>query len=257
MTDDPTRSVMVTGASAGIGRAVAVELGRLGWRVALGARSPDRLDAAADEVRAAGGRAFARVLDVTDADSVDAFVDAAEAELGPIDGLVNNAGAAYAGDVTDMPVDQIRTTVATNVLGSLFPARRIGRSLLDRGAAGDIVFISSDTVHNPRPGLVTYGATKAAVEHIAIGLAYELEGRGIRVSTVRVGPTATSFADDWHKTDDEYNALFRNWQRFGSQRHFQTMEPVDVARAVVTVLTAPAGVHLPLVEVQPEPPVEP
>jgi len=118
------------------------------------------------------------------------------------------------------------------------------------------VLISSDAVHNPRPGLVTYGATKAAAEHIARGLAYEVEGTGIRVTTVRVGPTITDFASDWGDPQ-QFAAMVERWQRFGHQRHWGVMDPSDVARAVVLAVTTPPGVHLDTIEVVPVAPPTP
>src|SRR5438046_178506 len=91
---DAHRLAVVTGASAGIGRAIAVALGGLGWSVAVGARRVEQLQATAALVRDAGGTAYAHVLDVCEPASIDAFLDAAAAEVGPIDVLVNNAGTA-------------------------------------------------------------------------------------------------------------------------------------------------------------------
>jgi NADP-dependent 3-hydroxy acid dehydrogenase YdfG len=254
MTD--TRTALVTGASAGIGRATAISFGELGWKVALGARRIDALGEAATAVTDAGGTAFAHVLDVTDPDSVEAFVTNATDVLGPIDVLVNNAGCAWPGDIAAIDADRLRDMLATNVLGALLPSQAIVARLLEADSPGDVVFISSDAVHDPRPGLVTYGATKAAVEHIARGLAYEVEGSGIRVSTVRVGPTITEFASGWGDPE-QFGALVERWQHFGSQRHWGVMEPADVARAVVLAVTTPSGAHLDTIEVQPVAPRPP
>ncbi|HXZ84181.1 MAG TPA: SDR family NAD(P)-dependent oxidoreductase, partial [Myxococcota bacterium] len=91
MASAAPRTAIITGASSGIGAATALELGRLGYRLALGARRVPRVEEVAKQVEAAGGRAFAHALDVTRLDSVDAFCSAAEAALGPIDVLINNA----------------------------------------------------------------------------------------------------------------------------------------------------------------------
>jgi NADP-dependent 3-hydroxy acid dehydrogenase YdfG len=93
------------------------------------------------------------------------------------------------------------------------------------------------------------------LEAFAQTLALESEGVGVRSSVVRVGATLTGFADDWDLTI--FEELMPRWQRFGIQRHFHVMQPEDVARAVVTVVTAPAHMWVPIVEVQPNPPVEP
>lgn len=250
------RTAMVTGASSGIGRAIAVAFGALGWKVAVGARRIDALAETATAVTDAGGSAFAHALDVTDATSVDTFVANASEALGPIDVLINNAGCAWPGDIAAIEPDKLRDMLATNVLGTLLPSRGVVARLLADRRAGDVVFISSDAVHNPRPGLVTYGATKAAAEHIARGLAYEVEGTGIRVTTVRVGPTITDFASDWGDPQ-QFAAMVERWQRFGNQRHWGVMDPSDVARAVVLAVTTPPDVHLDTIEVVPVAPPTP
>ena len=115
---------IVTGASSGIGPVIAVELGRLGWRIALGAAGAvDRLDDAAKAVREAGGDAFVHALDVTSVDSIEAFVTAAESLLGPVEVLVNNAGMATPGWLHEIPTDAIEREVVTNLLGPLLMSR--------------------------------------------------------------------------------------------------------------------------------------
>jgi len=254
VSDRPERRVaVVTGASSGIGRAIAIAFAELGWPVAVGARRIDRLEETAADVALAGGEPFAHPLDVTDPSSVTRFFDAAEAALGPVDVLVNNAGFAWPGNLAAIDPEHLRTMVETNLLGALLVTRAVVAPLLTRGARGDVVFVSSDAVRNPRPSLVTYGATKAALEHVARGLAYEVEGRGIRVTTVRAGPTLTDFAAEWGPAE-EFLELVQRWQRFGIQRHWGTLEPADVARAVVAAVTAPPGTHVDTIELQPEAP---
>jgi NAD(P)-dependent dehydrogenase (short-subunit alcohol dehydrogenase family) len=249
-----TRVAAVTGASAGIGRAVAVALGALGWTVGVGARRVGELEKTAELVEAAGGRAVAHPLDVADTASVDAFC-AAVGDTRPIDVLVNNAGTAAPGAVHEMPEDVHRRIVETNLLGAILVTRRVVADLRAAGGeSGDVVFVSSDATVRHRPALATYLATKAGLEAFAATLALECEGTGIRSSVVRVGPTLTGFADSWDM--QIFETLLPRWQRFGIQRHFATMQPEDVARAVVQVVTAPPHVWVPIVEVQPNPPVE-
>lgn len=252
------RVAMVTGASAGIGRAIAVALGTLGWPVAIGARRVAELEGTAGLVETAGGRPFVNPLDVTDPSSIDAFCRAATHQLGPIDVLVNNAGTALPGEVHEMDDEDHRRIVATNLLGPILVTRRVVSALRRRGGGddgdGDIVFISSDATVRHRPALATYLSTKAGLEAFAATLALECEGTGIRSSVVRVGPTLTGFADGWDLS--VFDELLPRWQRFGIQRHFHTMQPEDVARAVVQVVTAPRHMWVPIVEVQPNPPAE-
>ncbi|HEV2310044.1 MAG TPA: SDR family NAD(P)-dependent oxidoreductase [Acidimicrobiia bacterium] len=247
------RCAIVTGASSGIGRAVAVEFGHHGWRVALGARRQDRLEETAAEVQAAGGAARALALDVQDPDSIAAFFGAAEAAVGPVDVLVNNAGVASPGWLHELSVEAVERDVKTNLLGPLLMSRLAVRSLRDRGAGGDLVFITSDATRHPRPRMDPYTATKAGLEALAQSLALELAGTGIRATTVRVGPTISEFGFGW--PIDELTELMAYWPRFGLQRHGGFLEASAVARAVATAVTAPPGVLFDTIEVQPEAPV--
>jgi NAD(P)-dependent dehydrogenase (short-subunit alcohol dehydrogenase family) len=248
------RVAVVTGASAGIGRAIAVGLGGLGWTVALGARRVAQLDETAKLVVDAGGTALVHALDVTDAASIDTFCAHVRANAGAIQVLVNNAGTALPGAIHEMSDDDHRRIVETNLLGPMLLTRRVVGQLRADSTPGDIVFISSDATVNKRPHLATYLSTKAGLEAFAQTLALESEGAGIRSSIVRVGPTLTGFADDWDLAI--FEELMPKWQRFGIQRHFNTMNPEDVARAVVSVVTAPAHMWMPIVEVQPNAPVD-
>ena len=243
------RVALVTGASGGIGRAIAVALGGLGWSVAIGARRDAHLAETSRLVADAGGQPFARSLDVCEPASIDGFVADATARLGPIDVLVNNAGTAEPGLLHEMSDEQHRRIIATNLIGPILLTKRVVAALRDRSGAGDIVFISSDATVHPRPYLGTYGVSKAGVEAYAATLAMESEDFPIRSSIVRVGPTLTGFADTWDL--EMFTDIFPHWQKFGIQRHFNTLQPEDVARAVVSVVTAPPHMWMPVVEVQP------
>jgi NADP-dependent 3-hydroxy acid dehydrogenase YdfG len=252
VTTEP-RVAAITGASSGIGRAIAVALGAEGWKLALGARRHDELEDTARRVLEAGGEAFPRPLDVTEARSVDEFFTAAEEALGPVCALINNAGVAIPGSFWELSPAHLDLEVRTNLLGPMLCARRVLPAMIDRGR-GDVVFVSSDTARAPRPRMLGYSATKAGVEVVARALAMELEGTGVRATTVRVGPTTTDFASGW--TPEQVAELMTYWPKFGIQRHFHTLEPADVARAVVYAVTSPPGVHVDTLEVQPEAPIE-
>ena len=247
------RTAIVTGASSGIGRAIAVAFGGLGWKVGIGARRVDPLRQAAGEVEDAGGEAFAHALDVTDPSSASAFFTAAEAALGPVDVLVNNAGMSTPGRFHELALHALQQEVATNLLGPMYLSRLEIASLLARDAPGDLVFISSDASRQPRPRMVAYTATKAGLEAMARSLAMELEGTGIRSTTIRLGPTLSDFSARWPA--EELRELMTYWPRYGLQRHLATLEPTAVARAVITAVTAPPGVHVDTIEMQPEAPV--
>ena len=230
-----TRTAIITGASAGIGAATARALGKLGWSVALGARRLPQLESVAVEVEALGGRAFAHPLDVTDPSSVEDFCGAAEVELGPVDTLVSNAGMSGLTELTETPLDRLRTEVDVNLMGPLYVARRIIPGLRERGR-GDLVFVSSETAIRPRPHQVGYSAAKAGLEAAARALAMELEGTGVRSIIVRIGPTGdTEFGRAFDPK--EIATALATWKYWGLQRHLHWMESAAVARAIVAVLT--------------------
>lgn len=247
------RMAMITGAGTGIGRAIAVELGRLGWPVAIGARRPDRLEETANEVRAVGGEVFAHELDVCDAGSIVRFMDAAEAALGSVQVLVNNAGVSTPGWLHEISTEALTSEVTTNLLGPVLASRQAIISMRAHEIRGHVVFISSDATKHARPRMATYAATKAGLETFAQSLGMELEGTGIRVTTVRVGPTMSEFGFGWPMESIE--DLMAYWPRFGLQRHAGMLQAEDIARAVVVAVTAPAGVLIDTIEVQPEAPV--
>jgi NADP-dependent 3-hydroxy acid dehydrogenase YdfG len=246
------RVAVVTGSSAGLGRQVARRLGGLGWAVAVGARRADRLQEAAAEVREAGGEAFAHRLDVTDAGSVDDFFDAAEGALGPVDVLVNNAAVGWPGPVHGQSADRLKATIDTNLLGPLLVTRRAVGSMLARRTGGDIVFVTSEAAAHPWPHMLPYGCTKAALEYLAVGLDVELEGAGIRVATVRLGPSVSEWNLSW--SPEEIQDALQVWQRFGVMRNFDYLEPATVADAVAMAVTAPRGTKLNMLTVRPEAP---
>jgi NADP-dependent 3-hydroxy acid dehydrogenase YdfG len=253
LADQPRtdRVAVVTGASAGVGRATAIAFGRLGWTVALGARRVDRLEETAFEVRAAGGTPHVHALDVTDPDSVDAFFAAVEEHAGPADVLVNNAGLGLLGAIAEVSTERIRAQVDTNLVGALLCTRRMTSALLAVDRPGDVVFISSDSVDETYPHMLVYGATKAAVEYVARGLDVELGGTGIRVATVRLGPTVSEFNTGWD--DADMIGFMEAWQRLGlGEQDFNYIPAEVAAQAVVTAVTAPAGSKVSVLSVRPE-----
>jgi len=257
-TDADHRVAAVTGASAGIGRAIAVGLGALGWTVAVGARRADRLAETAEAISAVGGRPLVHTLDVTDPASVDAFFDGIEAEAGVADVLVNNAGVGYLGAIAETTAERMRAAVDTNLLGALYCTRRATAAMLERNTTGvvprphdgDVVFISSDSIQKPYPHMLTYGATKAAIEYVAAGLDVELGGTGIRVSTIRLGPTVSEFNTSW--PDEDMIAFMHAYERLGIKEDFNYIPAEHVAHAVVTAVTAPRGTKVSVLSVRPE-----
>jgi NAD(P)-dependent dehydrogenase (short-subunit alcohol dehydrogenase family) len=183
---------------------------------------------------------------------VDDFVSAAEKALGPIDVLVNNAASSEPGPLHELSPEQIRETLESGLLGSLLMSRRVLASLLPARRGGDILFISSRAAVLPWPRQVPYAAAKAGIEAAAAALRAELAGTGVRSLIVRVGDTvATEFATGW---SPEQLAEVGYWAKLGLLAG-GWLQPAQVAAAVVAVLTAPRGVQLETLVVNPEPPL--
>jgi len=197
-----TRTALVTGASRGIGRAIAVGLGRSGQRVACCyASDAAAADETADAVVEVGGEAQAVALDVGDADSVDAAFSAVEAKLGPVEILVNNAGVTADGLVARMTEDQWETVLRTNLTGSFHTIRRATPKMM-RGRWGRIVNVSSVSGHTGAPGQANYSAAKAGLVGLSRAVARELASRGITCNVVAPGPIVTAMTEgmpaEWH-----------------------------------------------------------
>ncbi|MBF6210951.1 SDR family oxidoreductase [Nocardia puris] len=250
----PTRRpALIAGASSGIGAATAVALAELGHPVALGARRVELCEELAGKIRADGGDALAHRLDVTDADSVDAFVTAAEDALGPAEILVSGAGDIEFALVQDMDPESFLRQVHVHLVGAQRLVHRVLPGMLAR-KRGDLVLIGSDCAPQPRPRTGAYTAAKAGLEAMATQLRMELEGTGIRSSVVRPGPTLTNMG--MNSTPEVVGPLLEDWQRWGFARHPYMLRASDLAAAVVAVVSAPRGAHLVLVEVQPEAPLK-
>src|SRR3954462_7547632 len=188
--------VVITGASAGVGRATARAFGARGDRVALIARGRPGLEAAAREVREAGGTALVLPCDVSDAAAVAAAAARAEAELGPIDVWVNNAMTAVLAEVAETPADEFRRVTEVTYLGSVHGAQAALRRMLPRDR-GTIVQVGSALAFRGIPLQATYCASKHAVEGFCESLRTELMHRKSNVHLVEVhlpGMNTTQFS---------------------------------------------------------------
>jgi NAD(P)-dependent dehydrogenase (short-subunit alcohol dehydrogenase family) len=194
---DGRKITVVTGGSRGIGAAVCRRLALEGHDVVIGYRS-DRTAAetVAEAVMDAGRRCLPVAVDTSDPAAVDGLFDAA-AELGPVTGLVNNAGVSGPnGPLADADPEGMRDALAVNVLGYLLCARRAVREMTASGG-GAIVNISSAAATLGSPGqYVHYAAAKAAVDALTVGLSKEVAAAGIRVNCVAPGTVWTDFHED-------------------------------------------------------------
>ncbi len=253
------RTALVTGASSGIGAAIALEMAALGWKLAIGGRRMDRLEQVAAKARAEGAaEVHAGPLDVADEASVERFFEASERTLGAADVIVNNAGASRFHWLAETDVRWLRTEVETNLIGPMLVTHRALAPLLAAGAAGDVVMVSSDATRRPRPGQLAYGASKAGLENYSEALSLALEGTGVRVIKLRLGPALSEFARDWDLSPESMRARTDYWSSFGlrdarmvAQSNLGLLMPQDVARAVVHAVTQPRHILLDAIELQP------
>ncbi len=197
------KTAIVTGASSGIGRAIAEKLGAAGAQVVLAGRSLAAMDASRKKIEEAGGRASVSVVDVRDVQQVQNLVAGAVRDSGRLDIMVNNAGLSYPSPITSGDPDEWRTMLETNVLGLLVGCQAAVRAMRECGAEGHIVNVSSIAALRADSGV--YGATKHAVNCISSTLRGELEEDSIRVVNVMPGAVATNFARNF---DPEFVAGF-------------------------------------------------
>ncbi|OBG79940.1 oxidoreductase [Mycobacterium sp. E802] len=187
------KTVLITGASSGIGEATARRLAADGHQVFLGARRTDRLQSLVDELRSAGGAAAFRRLDVTDADDVERFVAAALSTYGRADVMVNNAGVMPLSMLAERRADEWNRMIDVNIRGVL---HGIGAALpvMRAQGGGHIVNLASIGAHEVEPTAAVYCATKFAVWAISEGLRKESAG-DIRVTVVSPGVTESELAE--------------------------------------------------------------
>ena len=203
MTFDLTgRTALVTGASRGIGRALAVGLAAAGADVALSARDEALLQEVQGEVEALGRKAVVLPADVTDAAACTRLVDDAIAALGHLDVLVNNAGgSSYMGPFTDLRFSGWEKVMRLNVDSVVHLCQAAGRHMTARGS-GSIVNVASVAGLTGTPLLAPYGASKAAVISLTKSLALEWGAQGVRVNALCPGWTKTDLNKDlWGGAD--------------------------------------------------------
>ncbi len=185
--------ILITGASQGIGRALALLAARRGGRVLAAARQEDLLRELADEAKAAGGVLETVVADVTSPDDRRRMVEAAERHFGGLDILVNNAGIGATGHFADVSAERLRTIMEVNFFG-LTETTRIFLPLLKRGTRPAVVNISSIAGKRGIPARSEYSASKFAVQGFSEALRAELAKDGVDVIVVCPGLTQTNFS---------------------------------------------------------------
>ena len=210
--------VAITGGGRGIGAATATALVRRGAKVAIGDLDVDVAEATASRI---GGGTLAVQLDVTDPKSFSSFLDQAEAELGPVDVLVNNAGIMPLGTLLDEDDSMTARMLDLNVRAVIVSSREAARRMVARGS-GHIVNIASTAGKMGLPGGATYCASKAAVIAFSEGIEQELAEHGIQVSVVMPGIVQTELATG-----------------IPDVRGFKSITPESVADGIADAIAAP------------------
>jgi NAD(P)-dependent dehydrogenase (short-subunit alcohol dehydrogenase family) len=193
---------LVTGASSGLGARFAEVLAANGAAVALIARRRERLVALAAKIEKAGGRAVAIEADVLDSASMRRAFDAAETAFGTVTILVNNAGVAHAGRAVELPEEEWRRVLATNLDAVFYWSQEAARRMLAAGKRGAIINIASVLGFGVGKGVIAYATAKAGVVQITKALGLELAFNGIRVNAIAPGWFVTEINRDYLASDE-------------------------------------------------------
>ncbi|KAA0971941.1 SDR family oxidoreductase [Aureimonas fodinaquatilis] len=231
--------VLITGASSGIGEGIARELGGAGAKVLLGARRLERIEAVAEDIRKAGGIAEVKSLDVTNRQSMAAFAQAAMANWGRIDVLVNNAGVMPLSPLAAGKQDEWNHMVDVNIKGVLWGIGAV-LPIMEAQNSGQIINIGSIGALSVVPTAAVYCATKFAVRAISDGL--RQESPNIRVTCVNPGVVESELASTI--THEETMAVMDSYRAIA-------LQPADIARAVRQVIEAPASVDTSEITIRP------
>jgi NAD(P)-dependent dehydrogenase (short-subunit alcohol dehydrogenase family) len=227
MTQLNHRVAIVTGASTGIGLAIAKAFAAEGARTVLAARSHEKLQAAADAIQANGGEALAIPTDVSKENQVEVLFARALEAYGKVDILVNNAGVAAPDAVENLKLEDWQRVIDVNVTGAFLCAREAFRLMKPQGG-GRIINIGSISAKVPRHKSAAYTTSKFALEGLTRSLALDGRAYGIAVSVLQPGNTETPI---WHGAEEK-------------ARKEGLMAPEEVARVAVLIASLPADVNL-------------
>lgn len=237
MSDLSSDVAFVTGATSGMGAAVARKFVAAGARVVATGRRADRLHALRDEL---GDRLHVAALDVRDRDAVGRCVTALPPDFAEISVLVNNAGLSLGGGrFHEDDLDDMLTMIDTNIKGVLYCTRAIMPGMVARDR-GHVINVASVAGNHYGPGGPVYGATKSFVTQFAMNTRADLKGRNVRVTSVSPGMSETEF--DVVRTGDADADFYEG---------FKAMSAGDVARVILDVATLPPHVNVNTLEVMP------
>lgn len=252
------RTVCITGASSGIGRAIAEHLGSLGAHVFMAGRTPAPMEESAERIREAGGSADVAVFDVTDSGRLASWIDGAAASTGRLDVMVSNAGFGDIGStLVDGDPDTWRSMLEVNVLALAVGCQAAIRAMRSTGSDGNLINISSVAATRRDSGM--YGATKHAVNCLNASLRKEVEDDPIRVTSIMPGVVATNFMRNMDRDligaiaagagidpefDDEGRLPQEQLDQFQAHMPSMAIHADHVAQAVAYVVGQPVDVNV-------------
>ncbi len=231
------KTALVTGASAGIGQAIARALARDGMRVALVARRFERLEKLAAEIESAGGLAFPFAADLRDDKQIVSAFEAVREKWGGVDVLVNSAGLGRLAPLMSGETEDYREMLEVNVLALAVATREAIQDMSKRGVPGQIIHISSLSAYRVQADSGMYAASKHAVRALTEGLRQELRQAGspIRVSSISPADTNSEFMANLFGSELEADK---------HRPSYRVMDAEDIADAVLYILSTPPHVEV-------------
>ena len=239
MPEIKDKVVVITGASSGIGKATGYLLGRQGAKVVLGARRTDKLEELATAIRAEGGTAEYRAVDVTKRDDVEAFVKFAQTTYGRVDVIVNNAGVMPLSPLDALKVEEWDRMIDVNIRGVLHGIAA-GLPIMKAQGSGQFINVSSIGGHSVVPTGAVYCATKFAVLAISDGLRQESDR--IRVTVISPGVTESELAETI--SDDDTRKFMKDFRK-------TAISADAIARAILFAIEQPGDVDVSEIIVRP------
>jgi gluconate 5-dehydrogenase len=220
------RRALVTGSSRGLGFAMARALAGAGASIVLNARDSVALGAAAADLAETGADVVALAFDVTSPDSVGDAVDHCEAEIGPIDILINNAGVQIRGPLETFRHEDFERMMSTHVTATFSVSQAVAQGMIARGR-GKIINICSVLTDHARPSVAPYGAAKAAIANLTRGMAADWAGKGLNINAIAPGYFKTEL-NEALMADAEFNAWVEKRTPMGRWGEVEELGPAAV-----------------------------
>jgi NADP-dependent 3-hydroxy acid dehydrogenase YdfG len=224
------KTALITGASSGVGKAIAQKLAALGALVLLVARTPAKLEAVAQEIRATGATARMFAVDLTDDSALSRFTDEMRKQLSRLDFLIHSAGIFRAGPFASATLADFDALFRCNVRAPFALTQALLPQLL--AARGAIAFINSTAGEKPHANVSQYAASKHALRALADTLRLEMSAHGLRVLSVMLGRTATPMQEEVCRTEGSI------------YEPTKLLQPAEVAEAVIASFTLPENAQV-------------